>query len=214
MAYTGKQLLIIILLLIMLSACASNSTHLPLAEAPLTHTIYVVNYAWHTGIIIDRADLPIGKIPESEDFPDADYLEFGWGDREYYPARDPGIGRALLAGLVPTDSVMQMAGLPRTPEEVYPGSEVHVLQVTTAGFNDLIEALDAVFDRAGEARSEMIHVSASERMRYYPAHGHFHMFNTCNTWTARKLAIAGVPISATGVATAQQLMRRLRPLAK
>ena len=47
---------------------------------------------------------------------------------------------------------------------------------------------------------------------FYPAHGRFHLLNTCNTWTARMLTAAGVGVSPSGVNTAEDLMRRLRDL--
>ena len=48
---------------------------------------------------------------------------------------------------------------------------------------------------------------------FYPARGLFHLFNTCNTWTARMLSAAGVGASLSGVNTADDLMGRLRDLA-
>jgi hypothetical protein len=47
---------------------------------------------------------------------------------------------------------------------------------------------------------------------FYPAHGGFHLFNTCNTWAARALSEAGLDISAGGVMTADDLMSRVRDL--
>ena len=52
-----------------------------------------------SGIVIARATLPTGAVPEAADFPDAPYLEFGWGDAEYYPAPRPTLGMALRAAL-------------------------------------------------------------------------------------------------------------------
>ena len=52
-----------------------------------------------------------GLLPEAQDFPDAVYLEFGWGDRRYYPATDVTVGMTLKAALVPTDAIMHIAGL-------------------------------------------------------------------------------------------------------
>jgi uncharacterized protein (TIGR02117 family) len=202
----------VLAILLGLAGCTTEPYYPVAADEPLDHEIYVINYAWHTGIVLARRDLPAGRIPEAEDFPDAAYLEFGWGDRKYYPARDPGIGQALAAGLIPTDSVVQVAGLPRSPQDYYASAEVHAFPVTSSGILNLVEQLHAVFDRDDKERADVLHISASERMRYYPAHGRFHLFNTCNTWTARKLAAAGLPISAGGVITAEQLMRRVRRL--
>ena len=46
--------------------------------------------------------------------------------------------------------------------------------------------------------------------RFYNALGEFHLFNTCNTWTARMLRAGGVALSPSGIVTADGLMARLR----
>lgn len=211
MQYPETSTIAVMILAGVLTACGGAVPYQAPADAPRPHTIYVINYAWHTGIAIAREDLPAATVPEVEDFPEATYLEFGWGDREYYPARDPGIGQALVAGLVPTSSVIQVVGLPRSPTEFYPASEVHALSVTTAGLENLITQIDAMFDRPN-SRAEALYITTTERTRFYPAHGRFHLFNTCNTWTARKLAAAGLSVAPGGVVTAEQLMRRVRDL--
>lgn len=196
-----------------LSACAAERPAPAIADETPAHTIYLINYAWHTGLVLARTDLPAGKFPELEDFPEAKYVEFGWGDREYYPAQDPSVGKALLAGLVPTSSVVKMIGWSGPPSVVMPATEAHALPVSDSGMQHLLQELDAVFDRPPDAaRAEAVHVSTSGRMRFYPAHGRFHLFNTCNTWTARMLVTAGLPISTSGVVTSENLMRRVRPL--
>ncbi len=45
---------------------------------------------------------------------------------------------------------------------------------------------------------------------FYDARGRFHLFNTCNTWTARTLRAGGVNLSPSGVITADELVVRLR----
>jgi uncharacterized protein DUF2459 len=45
--------------------------------------------------------------------------------------------------------------------------------------------------------------------RFYPAHGQFHLFNTCNTWAARALQAAGYPMSSPIIAGA--LLSQARP---
>jgi hypothetical protein len=44
---------------------------------------------------------------------------------------------------------------------------------------------------------------------FYPATGAFHLFNTCNTWTAGILRAGGMEISPAGIITAHDLMQRL-----
>ena len=46
------------------------------------HSIYVVRQSWHTGIVVHAADVPANAWLARRDFPDAAYLEVGWGDRD------------------------------------------------------------------------------------------------------------------------------------
>ena len=197
-----------------LAACATGPVSSPPAETRAdTRTLHVVSNGWHTGIVIARSDLAAGQVPEVADVPDAAYLEFGWGDRDYYPAPRPTTGMALSAALAPTPSVVHLTGRDHPP--AVPGSdgaEALSLTVSAAGLERLVARLDTVFDRPpGMDRATVVAPGLTPRSRFYAAHGSFHLFNNCNTWTARKLNAAGVPV-ATGALTADVLMRRLRLL--
>ncbi len=195
-----------------LVACAPPPQPLPLDEGEAVHTIYVSSNGWHTNIVLSRDALPPGAIPEAADFPQAAFLEFGWGDREYYPSPRPTMGMALAAALTPTPAVMHLAGLPRPPRELSREAEVLAMGLSAAALERLIERIDASFDRPAGGRGETVARGLYRDSWFYPAHGRFHLFNTCNNWTARMLSAAGVGLSPSGVQTAEQLMRRLRDL--
>ena len=76
-----------------------RSTPLPTyQEAPGDGvTIYLIAAGWHTEIA-----LPVHAIHDplravTPDFPGAQYLSFGWGERNYYMARAPTAGDAMSA---------------------------------------------------------------------------------------------------------------------
>jgi uncharacterized protein (TIGR02117 family) len=173
-------------------------------------TIHVVSNGWHTSIVLARADLPAGAIPEAEDFPAASYLEFGWGDAEYFPARSPTFGMALSAALAPGPAVVHMVGLPAPPREVFPTAETIDVTLPPAGFRRLVDYLEASFARGGARRAEPSAPGLYSFSRFYPATGEFHLFNTCNTWIARGLAAAGLPVTVAGTLRAEELMAQLR----
>ena len=175
--------------------------------------IHVTSNGWHTGIVVARASLPPGAIPEAADFPLAPYLEFGWGDAEYYPAPRPTLGMALGAALGPNPAFVHMVGLPAHPREVYPKSEVVELGLSPDGFQRLIRYLDATFARDGAERIPASAQGLYSFSFFYAATGKFHLFNTCNTWAARGLAAAGLPVEASGVVRAEDLMAQLRKIA-
>ncbi|MCY3733458.1 MAG: DUF2459 domain-containing protein, partial [Chloroflexi bacterium] len=151
-----------------------------------------------------------GLLPESADFPGAAFFEFGWGDRVYYPAKEKTIGMTLSAALVPTPAVMHMAGLAAAPRDGSSSREVVAVPLTEAGFLNLVEALAAEFERPAGGRAVSVSRGLYPGSRFYNARGEFHLFNTCNTWTARMLRAAGLSISPSGIVTADGLMARLR----
>jgi uncharacterized protein (TIGR02117 family) len=176
-------------------------------------TIFVASNGWHTGIVIARADLPPGAIPETADFPNALYFEFGWGNREYYPAPDKTIGMTLRA-ITPSDAVVHLAGLPRDPREVFPTAEFVAARVSPEGFRRLVAFLNASFQRGTAPRVGASHKGLYAFSAFYPGTGTFHLFYTCNTWVADGLARAGLPVSVAGVQQAHEVMRQLRGLAR
>ena len=180
-------------------------------DGPRTHPIRVASNGWHTAIIVPAPALDAtGLLPEAADFPDAAFLEFGWGDRTYYPAKEKTLGMTLAAALVPTPSVMHMAGHATAPAAASGGFEVVPVALSEAGFRNLVEAIAATFERPSGGRAESVSPGLYPDSRFYHAQGEFHLFNTCNTWTARMLRAGGVALSPSGVVTADGLMARLR----
>lgn len=178
-----------------------------------TYTVFVTSNGWHSDIAIARADIPAGRVPEAADFPDAAYLHFGWGDANYYQSRDPDFGTAVGAAF-PGPAVVHLAGLAHRPSATFRGLTEIELTLSAEQFAKLVTHLHESFDRDGAARATSSGQGVYDFSRFYPATGEFHLFNTCNTWTATGLAAAGVPISAAGVRFADDLMTQLRALPK
>lgn len=199
-----------------MAGCATGDrvpANIAAADGPPVRTLHVISNGWHAGILLARSDIPAGLLPEAADFPDAAWLEFGWGDRDYYPNPRPTMGMALAAGLTPTPAVLHIAGRAALPEAA--GKlEILPLRVSEAGLRRLVARIDAAMERpSGQDRVTSIAPGLYETSLFYPAHGEFHMFNTCNSWVARKLAWAGLPVTDSGVTMAEDLMVQLRPLA-
>ena len=196
---------------IWLATCETAFPPLSEDDGARTHLIRVVSNGWHTAIVAPRPALvATGLLPEAADFPGAAFLEFGWGDRVYYPAKDKTLGMTLAAALTPTPAVMHMAGLAAPPADDTITMEVVSLALTEAGFRRLAEALDAEFERPVGGRAAPVSRGLYPGSNFYNARGEFHLFNTCNTWTARMLRAGGVAVSPSGIVTAGGLMARLR----
>ena len=103
-----------------------------------------------------------------------------------------------------------MAGLTAKPSETFRGVEEVTLTLSDENFTRLLSHLHTSFDRVGAARVESKGQGVYAFSRFYPATGEFHLFNTCNTWTARALSNAGVAINASGAQSADDVMEQLR----
>ncbi len=195
------------------AACMAAASPPLDAQTQRTHSVAVVSNGWHAAIVIGRAELvATGLLPEADDFPDAAFLEFGWGDRVYYPAKEKTLGMALEAALTATPAVMHMAGLARPPELAYANAEVLSFALSQEEFRQLVGAIAGQFERPEGSRTEPVSRGLYPDSNFYHAVGTFSLFSTCNTWIARMLRAGGVNVSPSGIVTADELVTRLRPV--
>ncbi|WP_456381075.1 DUF2459 domain-containing protein, partial [Thiolapillus sp.] len=104
-------------------------------------TIYLVSHGWHAGIVVWRSDIPDAAWPILADFPDARYLEVGWGDEDFYKTPDPHLGLILKAALLPTASVLHVVGFGGAVQERFPYSEIIQIELSAAGFKKLSRSI-------------------------------------------------------------------------
>jgi uncharacterized protein (TIGR02117 family) len=193
-----------LLLCALLCACAGAPVA-GISPAPPERSIYVVPQGGHTGIAMRRADVPAELIPEKRDFSGADYLEFGWGDRDYYMAESPGPWVTFKAAFLPTRSVVHVAGVRGALASSFPGSEVVEIPLSRAGLEGLLRYMHDAFAREDRAAAEPLGSG------FYPGRETFHLLRTCNVWTAGALRAAGLPVRNS--ITVEGIMRQVRPLA-
>ena len=204
----------LVLLLVVLcgSACVG-----PIEKPGLAGTdepvvpIYIVNQGWHTDLVVPRAAIPEGIWPEAEQFADADYLVIGWGDRDFYQSPDVGFWMTLKAALWPTASVLHVTHFNGSVTTRYPTSEIIELKPSAGAFRNLCRHIHHSYRRAS-ARAVPLTPDYYPTSRFYPAQGSFHLFRTCNAWTASALRAAGFPISPLSALFSSSLMSQVRAL--
>lgn len=194
----------------LLTACATPMAEPTAREDTPTVPVFLVSHGWHTGIVIRRADIPARLWPEVGDFPQAEYLEVGWGDRAYYQARDPGLWLTLKAALVPTPSVLHVVGFRDQPAAHFPASEIIALTLPHRDFEPLAKYFHDAHARETTQPVAPLGPGLYGDSRFYPARETFHVFNTCNVWTARALRAAGLPVRDS--ITTEGLMAQARRL--
>jgi len=165
----------------------------PSAGEPIV-PVYLVGQGWHTGIVIRRADIPQGSWPEAGDFPQAEYVVVGWGDRDYYQAPGPAGWLAVKAALAPTPSVLHVVGFRGPVAEYFRVNEVVELAVSPRGLQGLVQYIHDAHAREGTQVVAPLGPELYGDGRFYPGREQFHLFRTCNVWAARALRAAGLPV--------------------
>jgi len=195
------------LMSILLCACTWPPREIfPPAPGEAPRTIYLVKHGWHAGIVIKQADIPPDIWPQRNDFPDSEYLELGWGDRDYYMTQSPHLGITLKAGLLPTAGVLHVVGFSGPVTQYFPHSQVIRIELSEAGIQKLCAYLENTYALDETGRSQPLGPSLYGNGRFYLSRESYHAFNTCNVWTARGLREAGVQITPAANLTVETLM--------
>ena len=175
------------------------------AATPLSAaTLYVVNHGWHTGLVIRRGDIPPGLWPEQREAPPGEYLEVGWGQRTFYQTRAPSLLQALGAALWPAPSVLHLVGFNGPVAARFPHSEVIALQADTVAITRVAQYVSDAYERDAAGNIKRMGQGLYGDSRFFAGRENFHLFRTCNVWTARALRLAGCPVGA-GI-TAESVM--------
>ena len=177
-------------------------------------TVYLASHGWHAGIVIRRADIPDGVWPEHKDLPDAEYLEVGWGDSDYYQTPDPHWGITLKAGLLPSASVLHIVGFSGSVPAYFPYSEIIEIRLTAPGFEQLCHYIAASYFKDPAGNTVSLGPGLYGSSRFYQSHETYHLFNNSNAWTGRALQTAGCPIKPASILTVENLMARARTCGK
>jgi len=197
-------------LFFMFFASVAPSSPLPQGD----RQVFVTSNGWHTGIAIKRSYLSPENMPEITDFPQAEFVEFGWGDAKFYPAKEADVDMALAAALVPTAAVMHVVSLPAEPSRHFTRAEVVPLSLSKQDLDRLIAFISSSFDRKSRPRADPIASGLYKSSYFYSANGKFHLLNTCNSWTAQALRAGGFKIKMFETVRAESLMQQVRTLSR
>jgi uncharacterized protein (TIGR02117 family) len=182
-------------------ACAENES--------TCKSVSIVHNSWHAAIVLRTSDLAIRNMPELADFPSAQFIEFSWGDKDYFPDPQSGIFGAIKAAMWSSGSVIHLVGFTDTLEHFYRGATITELRLSPAAYERMVDYIDATFRREqSSGRAHAAHGLFSFS-RFYPASRSFSLLRTCNTWIAEALEQAGLSISPIFVVTAGNLQSQL-----
>jgi uncharacterized protein (TIGR02117 family) len=187
------------------------------AEQTSGNSVFIVHDRWHAAIVLRASDISaisIAALPELGDFPDAEFIEFSWGDQDYFPDPNSGVWAALRAAIWSGGSVLHLVGFNDKVETLYPGAKMTELRLDANGYQQLVEFISQTFARPAAKIRAPASPGLFAYSRFYPARTHFSVLRTCNSWVAEALEAAGLPLSPRLVFTAGNLASQLEALSK
>lgn len=182
--------------------CAGPTTSLyPPRAGEAARTVYVVNHSLlHTGVAVQRSDIPPGIWPASHDYRGFKYLEVGWGEDEGY--RKPLTPRTAFHALRgSTSTVMLSAGFNRFDN---PKLTIVAVDLSERGFDRLCQHIAQTYALDRSRRPIRLEKD------WYRARGRYSAFHNCNNWVATGLRAAGCPINPTICITPRPLLLQVR----
>jgi len=186
--------------------------HLPRqATAPSadsTSAVYVIRHGWHAGIAVRRADLPTGAWPVLDAFPDARYLEVGWGEARYYPGESRGLWGAIRAGGWPSSSVLHVVPLGSAVQASFPKNTIARVPVSAAELEALTRYVAASFDTTAGGAARPTASGYFPNSQFFASGLTYHVFNNCNHWAAGALEAAGCDTSPRWTFTVGRVIRQ------
>lgn len=170
------------------------------------HSVYVANHGWHTGFIIPSESVNVSLPFLIKRFGSVPYYEFGWGDEGFYQAEEITSFLTIGAILWPTDAVMHVVAVSMQPDKYFSGSEVIELKLSNSELESLQVFISNSFKYTGAGKAIKLEKGIYGDSQFYRAAGKYHMFNTCNKWTANGLKSSGMDIVAGFKLTADSVM--------
>src|ERR1043165_4504423 len=158
--------------------------------------VVLISNGYHTGLALPRAALAefaSGRgypalIAVTQRFAAFEWIEFGWGDREFYQSV-PTIGDlslllALRALFSSDRSVLHVVGLGGDPASVFTGADLVRIPLSRNGFDQMLAKLDATFVPPQAGMLPDLGRGLYGPSLFYPANGTFSLFRLCNHWIA------------------------------
>jgi uncharacterized protein (TIGR02117 family) len=175
----------------------------------LTNKIYVVSHGWHTGLVVPASRLHKTLPSLSQRFGNPAFYEIGWGDKDFYQAKEITTGITLQAMFWATGASIHVVAIPYSPYQSFPHSEISESCISEAELSSLMTFLSDSFVHDESGRMISLAPGIYGDAQFYDGVGRYHIFNTCNKWTAKGLSSAGYDLSPTFKLTAGSIMSYL-----
>jgi len=169
--------------------------------------IYVANISWHTAIIVPASILPDSIWPAGHDYSQFNYLEIGWGDREFY--QDEGFNPicAIKALFISTPTALHLFPL-ESIEKTYFNHYVVALEVNKNQVDQLARFLLGHFQFNQDRKVIPLNNGLYYNSQFFAGSGQYHFPINSNVWVAQALKEAGFNICPPRYQATEWLIRK------
>ncbi len=189
------QQLAIFMSAVLLSGCAGLPSRAELPTQATPHTVYVVQYGWHTALLFDGPSMLARSSKLGADFRGHKYVLVGWGDGEYFVMAHPPLSKAVKALVASDFPALQLGARDSNPPLGAQASDVVALALTERGYQQLIDYIDRSIAVAPDGKPINLSQQPDNPDRFYQATGSYSLFNNCNSWVVGALRAAEIPVS-------------------
>jgi uncharacterized protein (TIGR02117 family) len=167
-------------------------------------TIYLIKQRWHTAVVFYKSEVDSIILPEIKYFKESEMIDIGWGDEVFYQHPDFDWDLAYQALFYATPSTLRIEGIFISKQEYFNNSEIVAeLTISDEQLKILLKYISNTIWRDDNKKAKILSTQYLDRAYFLKAKGDYHLFNTCNTWLAEGLTLAGVKIEDDIVLTEQ-----------
>ena len=205
----GRRLLFSSILMLLLPACANKNLE-PYLDSydSYQHRVYVIDHGIHTGLVIETKHILQKLGMQNSIYQDYRFIEFGRGDAGFYQDEDEDLSTTLAALFLSTPAVLHLRGYNRPPYQRYPLSHTLEVRLSRVALQKLVAAVAESFTM-NEGKAIEVGKGSDERSGFFQANGNYHLFYTCNNWTAEMVQQADYPIGHRWSFFASSVMRQI-----
>ncbi len=189
----------------LITACAARG-YTPTQSQP----IYVVSHGWHTGFIVPADNIQT-RIPRLKArFGATPFIEFGWGDKGFYQAKEITTGLTLRALFWSPGSTIHAVAVPENVHGYFANSAIATVCLNDSEYAAFIGFIADSFYKTPQGEVLELRRGIYGDSQFYEGVGRYSIFNTCNKWTAKGLQQAGLDIIPAFSLTAGSIMGYLQ----
>jgi Protein of unknown function (DUF2459) len=194
-----------------LPGCAIHRTaQRPASPLPRTHALWLVSNGFHSAVALSGRDAgPELRAMTADANPD--WLLVGWGNADFFTSSVVSPGLFLRAAFLPGPSALHVVPVRGPMRARFPNSD---LLVFTASAAEIAAARHFIAQSLGRDTDDApipIGRGYFPGSRFWKGRETFCFVKTCNVWTARLLASAGIPASRAGAYAASELVWHVTP---